>query len=68
MMGIYLFICKKLLFKCFIHKIYKFSKNNWIVHKIIIFDDNEHVIWLKLFIVPKLWTVTKAVFVKKTRQ
>ena len=51
-----------------LYKIYKFSKNNWIVHKIIIFDDNEHVIWLKLFIVPKLWTVTKAVFVKKTRQ
>ena len=34
--------------------------------KIVIFDNNEHVFWLELLIIPKLWNVTKVIFVTKT--
>ena len=33
-------------------------------HTTVIFDDNEHVFWVELLIITKLWIVTKAVFVK----
>ena len=31
----------------------------------VIVDYNEHVFWLELLIIPKLWNVTKAVFGSK---
>ena len=48
-------------------KILKTSKNLFChLPKIMIFDENEHEIWPKLLIIPKLWKVTKSVFVTKT--